>query len=86
MAEVRLVLEGVGLDDHSAERVTEERDLPQVQGSAELYAYEILNFVDGHRSLADIRDAVSAEMGPIPLEVVADYLSACAEAKILEFR
>lgn len=57
-----------------------------VQGSGELYAYEIVNFVDGHRTLGDIRDAVSAEMGPIGLEVVADYLDACAEAKIIEYR
>jgi aminopeptidase YwaD len=56
------------------------------QDSGALYAYEILNFVDGKKSLAEIRNAVAAEFGPIPLELVADYLSACAEAKIIAFR
>jgi hypothetical protein len=57
-----------------------------VQDSSALYAYEIVNFVDGKRSVADIRDAVSAEFGPIPVEIVADYLNACEEAKIIAFR
>ncbi len=34
----------------------------------------------------DIRDAVSAEFGPIPLDIVSDYLNACEEAKIIAFR
>jgi hypothetical protein len=57
-----------------------------VQDQSALYAYEIVNFVDGKRSVADIRDAVSAEFGPIPLEVVSDYLNACEEAKIIAYR
>jgi aminopeptidase YwaD len=56
------------------------------QDSGALYAYEILNFVDGKKSLADIRNAVAAEFGPIPLDLVADYLTACAEAKIIVLR
>ncbi len=57
-----------------------------VQDQSALYAYEIVNFVDGKKSVADIRDAVSAEFGPIPLDIVSDYLNACAEAKIVAFR
>ncbi len=57
-----------------------------VQDQSALYAYEIVNFVDGKKSVADIRDAVAAEFGPIPLEIVGDYLNACAEAKIIDFR
>jgi aminopeptidase YwaD len=57
-----------------------------VQDSSALYAYEIVNFVDGKRSVADIRDAVSAEFGPIPVAIVGDYLNACAEAKIIAYR
>jgi len=52
----------------------------------ELYAYEIVNFVNGARSVGEIRDAVSAEFGPIPIDVVADYLDACAEAKIIAWK
>ncbi len=60
--------------------------LLRVQDSGALYAYEIVNFVDGKRSVGNIRDAVAAEFGPISLDVVADYLAACEEAKIIAFR
>ena len=50
-----------------------------------LYAYGVVNFVDGHRTIGDIRDAVSAEFGPIELDLVAEYLRACQEAKIVAF-
>jgi len=52
-------------------------------GQSGLYAYEILNFVNGRRTVGQIRDAVSAEYRPIPVELVADYLEALAEAKII---
>ena len=45
-------------------------------GSGEEYAYEILNFADGKRNAQEIRDAVSAEYGPVPLEMVVEYLRA----------
>lgn len=58
----------------------------RAQDQGELYAYEIVNFVDGKRSVGEIRDAVAAEFGPIPLDVVAEYLKACEEAKIVALR
>ena len=58
--------------------------LLRVQDQGALYAYEILNFVNGKRAVGGIRDAVAAEFGPIPLDVVADYLKACEEAKIVK--
>lgn len=45
-------------------------------GSGEEYAYETLNFADGKRNAQQIRDAVSAEYGPVPLELVVEYLKA----------
>jgi hypothetical protein len=45
-------------------------------GAGEEYAYEILNFADGKRNAQKIRDAVSAEYGPVPLEMVVEYLRA----------
>jgi aminopeptidase YwaD len=51
-----------------------------------LYAYEIANFVDGRRTVAEIRDAVSGELGPIPFEIVSDYLKACEQANVIAFR
>jgi aminopeptidase YwaD len=45
-------------------------------GSGEEYAYEVLNFADGKRNAQEIRDAVSAEYGPVPLEMVVEWLKA----------
>jgi aminopeptidase YwaD len=60
--------------------------LLNVQDKGALYAYEIVNFIDGRRSVAQIRDEVSAEFGPLPLDLVSDFLKACEEAKIVAFR
>jgi aminopeptidase YwaD len=38
------------------------------------YTYEALNLVDGRRSVRDIRDALTAIYGPVPLAEVAEYL------------
>jgi len=59
--------------------------LLNAQGTGAIFAYEILNFVDGKRTVADIRDAVSAEFFPLPLAMVADYLQACEEAKVITY-
>jgi aminopeptidase YwaD len=45
-------------------------------GSGEEYAYEALNFADGSRTPRQIADALSAEYGPVPLDLVVEYLSA----------
>ena len=60
--------------------------LLSVRDQSELYAYEIVNFVDGKRSVADIRDAVSAEYEPLPVDLVSDYLEACAEAGVTKWK
>ena len=60
--------------------------LLNVQDQSELYAYEIVNFVDGKRNVSEIRDAVSAEYGPLPIDLVVDYLEACAEAKVIAWK
>jgi aminopeptidase YwaD len=38
------------------------------------YAYEALNLVDGRRTVSQIRDALTAIYGPVPLTEVAEYL------------
>ena len=53
-------------------------------GSGEEYAYEILNFADGRRSALEIRNAVSAEYGPVPLELVVEYLKALERIGLVE--
>jgi len=53
-------------------------------GGGEEYAYEVLNFADGKRNTQEIRDAVSAEYGPVPLELVVEYLKALEEIGVVE--
>ena len=53
-------------------------------GVGEEYAYEVLNFADGKRNAQEIRDAVSAEYGPIPLAIVVEYLSALEKIGVVE--
>ena len=65
---------------------SEATPLLNVRDQSELYAYEIVNFVNGKRSVGEIRDAVSAEYGPLPVNLVADYLAACIEAGIMRWK
>ncbi len=52
-------------------------------GGGEEYAYEVLNFADGKRNAQEIRDAVSSEYGPVPLEMVVEYLKALEKIKVV---
>lgn len=53
-------------------------------GAGEEYAYETLNFVDGVISAQQVRDLVSAEYGPISLELVVEYLKGLEKIGVLE--
>lgn len=82
--------EGFGYDwlsDHlDAERVAALR-LPRYDGGRRDggdYAYEALNLVDGRRTTPEIRDALSAIYGPVPLDVVEEYLAALAASGLIE--
>jgi Zn-dependent M28 family amino/carboxypeptidase len=65
---------------------SEATPLLNTQDLSSLYAYEIVNFVDGKRSLGEIRDAVSAEYGPLAVDLVYDYLSACQNAGLIQWK
>ncbi|MFZ0796814.1 MAG: M28 family peptidase [Terriglobales bacterium] len=65
---------------------SEATQLLNVRDQSELYAYEIVNFVNGKRTVGEIRDAVSAEYGPLPVNFVVDYLDACAEAGVMQWK
>jgi hypothetical protein len=54
-----------------------------LRGSGGEYAYEVLNLVDGRRTELQIRNAVSAIYGPVPLEIVVEYLSALEAAGVI---
>lgn len=47
---------------------------------------ELGNFIDGKRTISDIRDAVSAEFAPIALPVVSDYFDRLAKAGAISIR
>jgi aminopeptidase YwaD len=78
------------LDHYGAERAARLRLLGHtgafganpVGGGA--YAYEVLNLVDGARTTQQIRDAVSAILGPVPLEYVVEYIEALREIGLVE--
>jgi len=55
-------------------------------GSAGQYAYETLNFVDGNRTVSDIRDWLTTELGPVPVEVVQEYLEALESIEVIRVK
>jgi aminopeptidase YwaD len=59
---------------------------PVRRASSSDYTYEILNLVDGKRSVQNIRDFVSAELGPVPLEWVQEYLKTLEIVKVIQFQ
>lgn len=48
--------------------------------------YEILNFVDGRRTVQEIRDAVSAELDPVPIDDVIAHLEMLERADVVRFQ
>jgi len=60
-------------------------DVPSVSLD-ELAQFEVLNFTDGRRTVAEIRDAVSAELDPVSTEAVTEYLEMLARAGAVRFQ
>lgn len=54
------------------------------RGSGGEYAYEALNFVDGKRTAQEIRDALSAIYGAVPLEMIVEYLRALEKIEVVQ--
>ncbi len=57
-----------------------------VWGGGGEYAYLALNLVDGRRSVQAIRNDLSAIYGPVPLDLVQEYLETLAKIGVLELR
>jgi len=51
----------------------------------EIFVYEVLNYTDGKRSLAEIEDAVEAEFGDVPDGTVEHILRDLEKVKLVEF-
>jgi hypothetical protein len=47
--------------------------------------FELVNFVDGTRTISEIRDAVSAEFSPIPTEVVARFFEDLVTVGVMDW-
>lgn len=69
--------------DYLVDRLGAEGARSELSGEV---SYEVLNFVDGKRSVQDIRNAVSAEFEPIPLAAVLGYLTKLERAEVIAFR
>jgi hypothetical protein len=73
------------LSDHVGKERAETLALPNLGGGhGANYDYEALNLVDGKRTAAEIRDALTAIYGPVPLTAVVEYLRALAEGGLIE--
>jgi aminopeptidase YwaD len=77
--------------DYFADKYGEERarsvrllSYQGLRGSGGEYAYEVLNFADARRNVQEIRDAVSAIYGPVPLDLVLEYLRALESIKVVQ--
>lgn len=55
-----------------------------IRGRGDAYAYEALNFVNGKRTVTDIRAFVSAIYGAIPVELVVEYLQALQDIGVVQ--
>jgi hypothetical protein len=53
-------------------------------GAGEEYAYETLNFADGKHDAQHIRDGAAAEYGPVPLELIVEYLKALEKIGVVK--
>ena len=53
-------------------------------GSGEEYAYEALNLADSNRSARQITGVLSAEYGPVPEELVIEYLRALQKIGVVD--
>jgi hypothetical protein len=51
-----------------------------------MFAYEALNFVDGERTVSDIRDWLVAEFGTVSVEYVAEYLHALESIDVVRMK
>ena len=74
------------VNDHTGAQIAKPKllDYEGLWGEGFEYAYETLNFADGKRNAQEIRDAVSAEYGPVPLDLVVEYLRTLEKIGVVE--
>ena len=72
------------LADHLGAEKADALQLGNYMDKGEYYTYEALNFVDGKKTVSEIRDALSAEFGSVPFEMVDEYLKALENIGVLK--
>jgi hypothetical protein len=53
-------------------------------GAGEEYAYEALNFADGRHTVQQVAEELSAEYGPVAVDLVREYLEALKRIGVVE--
>jgi aminopeptidase YwaD len=75
--------------DYIADRATSDdiKSLDRIseRPNGEKIAYEVLNLVDGKRSVQAIRDFIAAAYAPVPIEDVADYVRLLEKVGVVRF-
>jgi hypothetical protein len=74
----------VTLEVRASLKILRIQGLRGLQGGSMGLTYEILNFTDGRRTVQEIRDAVSAELQPVPTADVLEYLEACMALSLVQ--
>jgi hypothetical protein len=78
---------GVYYYDHLAAALGDPARKPTaLEQRDEPFAYEALNFVDGKRSIGEIRDLLTGRYGPVPLAEVAAWFDLLAKANVVKLR
>ena len=52
----------------------------------DVLSFEALNFVDGKRTVSDIRDVLTGRYEPVPVKEVAEYLELLGRAKVIAWK
>jgi aminopeptidase YwaD len=50
------------------------------------YAFELVNFIDGARTITQIRDALAAEYGPVPTQAVSRFVEDLVTVGVAEWK
>jgi hypothetical protein len=77
------------LTDKYTEERYDELKLPKhtgTNGTSGEYVYEALNLVNGNRTVTDIRNWLTAELGPVSIEYVSEYLQALEAVDVIRVR
>ena len=48
--------------------------------------FELVNFIDGSRTVTQIRDALSAQFGPVTISQVGHYLDDLVKVGVVEWK